>query len=163
MNMVMTFVLNPLSHHNSITESRARFLLSLIESITIDFPSHFILSLIDVYKDTTICDKFIFPSVITQILHNAFVSYPKSPHFSIMCAINAVTIRWSEAQLRSKWPQTEMMTPSASSAPSTFAPSSSAGGVTLKAVMVQLQCMNAHLDTLNDELYQVNTHVGHIA
>ena len=27
MNMVMTFVLHPLSHYNSITESRAQFLL----------------------------------------------------------------------------------------------------------------------------------------
>ena len=29
-NMVMTFVLHPLSHYNSITESRARFLLSFL-------------------------------------------------------------------------------------------------------------------------------------
>ena len=31
LNIVMTFVLYPLSHYNSITESRARFLLSLLE------------------------------------------------------------------------------------------------------------------------------------
>ena len=37
MNMVMTFVLYPLSHYNSITESCARFLLSLLEHFTIDF------------------------------------------------------------------------------------------------------------------------------
>ena len=42
MNMVMTFVLHPLSHYNSITEPRAQFLLSLLEHLTIDFPSHFI-------------------------------------------------------------------------------------------------------------------------
>ena len=42
MNMVMNFVLHPLSHFNSITEPRARFLLSLLEHLTIDFPSHFI-------------------------------------------------------------------------------------------------------------------------
>ena len=29
--------------------------------------------------------------------------------------------------------------------------------------MAQLQCMDAHLDTLSTELYQVNVHVGHIA
>ena len=29
--------------------------------------------------------------------------------------------------------------------------------------MVQLQCMDAHLDTLSDELCQVNTRVGRIA
>ena len=28
--------------------------------------------------------------------------------------------------------------------------------------MVQLQCMDAHLDTLSDELYQVNTYVSRI-
>ena len=52
LNMVMTFVLHPLSHYNSITEPRARFLLSLLEHLTTDFPSHFILSIIDVYRDT---------------------------------------------------------------------------------------------------------------
>ena len=39
MNMVMTFILHPLSHYNSITEPRARFLLSLLEHPTLDFPS----------------------------------------------------------------------------------------------------------------------------
>jgi len=58
--VVMTFFLHPLSHYNSIIESRARFLLSLIEDLTIEFPSHFILSLIDVYKDTMTHDKLIF-------------------------------------------------------------------------------------------------------
>ena len=41
--------------------------------------------------------------------------------------------------------------------------SSSAGGVTLKAVMAQLQHMDAHLNTLSDELCQVNTLVDRIA
>ena len=53
-NMVMTFLLHPLSHYNSITEPRARFLLSLLEHLTIDFPSHFILSIIDVHLDVAV-------------------------------------------------------------------------------------------------------------
>ena len=60
-NMVMTFVLHPLFHYNSITEPRAWFLLSLLEHLTIDFRSHFILSLMDLYRDTTTRDKLIFP------------------------------------------------------------------------------------------------------
>ena len=40
----------------------------------------------------------------------------------------------------------------ASSASSTSAPSSSTGGMTLEAVMAQLQCMDARLDKLSDEL-----------
>ena len=68
MNMVMTFVLHPLSHYNSIIEPRARFLLSLLEYLTIDFLLHFILSIIDVYRDMTTRDKLIFPSAITHIL-----------------------------------------------------------------------------------------------
>ena len=68
MNMVMTFVLHPLSHYNSIIEPRSRFLLSLLEYLTIDFLSHFILSIIDVYRDMTTRDKLIFPSAITHIL-----------------------------------------------------------------------------------------------
>ena len=76
MNMVMTFVLHPLSHYNSITESRARFLLSLLKHLTIDFPSHFILSIIDVHPDSTSRDKLIFPSAITKILRHFSVPLP---------------------------------------------------------------------------------------
>ena len=95
--MVMTFILYPLSHYNSITKPRARFLLSLLVDISIDFPSHFILSLIDVYRDTTNHDKLIFPSAITPILSHFSVSYPEFSHFSV--AIDAATVRRSEAQL----------------------------------------------------------------
>ena len=158
LNIVMTYVLHHLSHYNSITEPHARFLLSLLEGLTIDFSSHFILSLIDVYRDTVTHDNLIFPSAITRILHHESVSYPESPHFSVIYAIDTATVRQSEAQLRPNQPQTKMATPLASSAPS-----SSAGGVTLEAVMGQLQHMDAHLDTLSDELCQVNTRVSHIA
>ena len=74
--MVMTFVLYPLSHYNSITNPRAHFLLSLIKDLTIDFPFHFILSLIDVYRDTATYDKLIFSSAITRIIRHASISYP---------------------------------------------------------------------------------------
>ena len=93
LNMVITFVLHPLSHYSSITEPRARFLLSLLEGLTINFHSHFILSLIDVYKDTTTCDKLIFPSTITRIIRHVSVSYPESAHFSIIGSINGASVR----------------------------------------------------------------------
>ena len=54
-----------------------------------------------------------------------------------MCAIDAATVRLNEAQLQQKRPQTETVTPLASSAPSISAPSS-VGDVTLEAVMAQL-------------------------
>ena len=134
--MVMTFVLYPLSHYNSITEPRARLLLSLIEDLTINFPSHFILSHIDVYKDMTTHDKLIFLSTITRIIRHSSVSYPKPVHFSFMGALSAVSVCRSKAQLRPKRSWTETATPLASFIPSTFAPSSwSGGGVTLKAIM----------------------------
>ena len=89
--MVMTFALYPLSHYNSIIEPCARFLLSLLEGLTVTFPSHFILLFMDVYKDTATHDKLIFPLSITKILCHFSVSYPESPHFSVMCAINVVS------------------------------------------------------------------------
>ena len=91
--MVMAFVLYPLSHYNSITEPRARFLLSLLEDISIDFTSHFILSLIDVCRDMATRDKLIFPSAITRILCHFSVPFPVSPHFSVMGSIDAATVR----------------------------------------------------------------------
>ena len=76
MNMGMTFVLHPLSHYNSITEPYARFLLSLLEHLTIDFPSHFILSIINVHLDSASHDKLIFPSAITRILRHFSDPFP---------------------------------------------------------------------------------------
>ena len=83
LNMVMTFVLHLLSHYNSITEPRAQFLLSLLKHLTIDFSSHFILSILNIYKDTTSRDKLIFPSAITRILRHFFVPFPVSDHFHV--------------------------------------------------------------------------------
>ena len=99
--MVMTFVLHPFSHYNSITEPRAQFLLSLLENLTIDFPSHFILSIIDVHLDLMSCDKLIFPSAITRILSHFSVPFPSSDHFTIMCAIDYATVKRNEAQFQS--------------------------------------------------------------
>ena len=76
MNMVMTFVLHPLSHYNSIIEPRALFLLALLEHLTIDFPSHFILSILDVYRDRATHDKLIFSSAIMRILCHFSVPFP---------------------------------------------------------------------------------------
>ena len=137
LNMVMTFTLTPLSHYNSIIKPRARFLLSLLEDLSIDFPSHLITSIIDVYRDLVTHDKLIFPSAITWILRHFFVPFPFSPHFPVMGAIDAATIRRSEVQLRPRRPQTQMATPPTSSAPSTSTPSSM-GGMTLDAIMAQL-------------------------
>ena len=93
----MTFFLHPFSDCNSITKPRAQFLLSLLKHLTIDFPSHFIISIIDVYRDTTTRDKLIFPSAITWILCHFSVPLPVSDHFYVMCAIDVVIVKRSEA------------------------------------------------------------------
>ena len=97
MNMVMTFVLHHFSHYNSITEPRAQFFLSLLEHLIIDFPSHFILSIIDIHLDSASCDKLIFPSATTRILRHFSVPFPSSDHFTSMCAIDYATVKRSEA------------------------------------------------------------------
>ena len=106
-------------------------------------------------------DKLIFPSAIMRILRHFSVPFPVSDHFHVMCAIDAATIKRSETQLRSRW--SGLATPPTPSTPSTSALSSSTGGVTLDAIMAQLQGMDTRLDTLTTEMYQVNTHVGRIA
>ena len=160
--MVITFTLTPLSHYNSITKSRVRFLLSFLEDLSINFPSHFITSILDVYQDIATHDKLIFPSAITPILHHFSIPIPDSPYYSSMGAIDASSIQRSEAQLRPKRPRIESSGPAASAVPSTSTPSSLTGGVTLKAIIAQLQCMDARLGTLTDELCQVNTRVSRI-
>ena len=124
MNMVMTFVLHPLSHYNSIIKPRARFLLFLLEHRTIDFPFHFILSIIDVHLDSASRDKLIFPSAITRILRHFSVPFPSSDHFSIMCTIDYATIKRSKAQFWSR--QMDSAAPFFCSAPSRSTPSASA-------------------------------------
>ena len=95
--MVMTFTLTPLSHYNSITEPRACFLLSLMEDLSIDFPFHFITSILDAYQDTATCDKPIFPSTIMQILRHFSIPIPFSPLFTTIGAISVGFVWWSEA------------------------------------------------------------------
>ena len=78
-----------------------------------------------------------------------------------MCVIDAATVKRSEAQLRSR--RSRLAAPPTPSAPSTSTPSFSTEGVTLYTIMAQLQRMDAHLNTLSIELYQVNTRVNRIA
>ena len=81
LNMVITFILHLLSHYNTITKPRTQFLLSHLEDISIGFPSHFMLSLIDVYKDTATRDKLIFPSLSRgsfSIFPSSILSLPTS-------------------------------------------------------------------------------------
>ena len=161
-NMVMAFVLQPLSHYNSITEPRARFLLSLLKHLTIDFPSHFILSILDIFRDSAPRDKLIFPYSIMRILRHFSVPFPAFDHFSFMYAIDYATFKCGEAQFR-LMQSGSIAPPSHSapfrSAPSTSASSSSTGNVTLGDIMTQFQCMDARLDTLSTQLYQVNVRV----
>ena len=166
LNMVRTFFLHPLSHYNYITKPRARFLLFFLEQLTIDFLFHFILYIIDVHRDSASCDKLIFPSTITRILCHFSVPFPASDHFSVpfpasdhfsyMCAIDAVTIKHSEVQFRSRQSRSAApfshLAPSRST-PSTSAPSSSTSDMSLRDMMMQLQRMDARLDTLYTELY----------
>ena len=149
MNMVMTFVLHQLSHYNSITKSHARFLLSLLEHLTIDFPSYFILSIIN-DLDSASRDKLIFPSIITRILRHFSIPFPSSDHFTVMCAIDYATVKRSEAHFRSR--QLDSAAPSSYFAPSYSASFASApsfsSDMSLGDIMAQLQCMNARLDKL---------------
>ena len=125
-------------------------MLSLLENLSINFPFHFILSLIGVYRDLTIREKLIFPSTIMRLLGHCDVPFPSSEPFHVIGAMDVSIVKCSEVQLRLRWfGSTATLTPSA---PSTSAPSSSASGVTLDVIMAQLQCMDACLDTLSTEL-----------
>ena len=121
LNMVITFVLTPRSHYNTITEPHALFLLSFMEGLSIDFPSHMIESIIDCYCDMATYDKLIFPSAITRILTHMHITIPPSPHFYVIGAISKESIWWSAAQLTTKRPWVE---PSDAASADPSAPSS---------------------------------------
>ena len=137
--MVMTFVLYLLSYYNSIKEYRARFLLSLLEHLTIDFPSHFIVSLINVFQDSVSRDKLIFPSAITRILCHFSVPSPTSNLFTYMCAIDAATVKRSEAQFRSRQKDS---TPPSHPTPSRFARPTSAPFLPLTMCLWEISWRN---------------------
>ena len=123
LNMVMTFVLTSRYQYNTITEPRACFLLSLMENLSIDFPSRMIVSIIDCYQETATCDKLIFPLAITRIFTHTHVTIPHFPLFHVMGAISKESIWRSVAQLVAKQPRVEKIDaaptsrPSSSSAP----------------------------------------------
>ena len=83
LNMVMTFVLTPWSHYNTITKPRACFILSLMEGLSLDFAFHMIEFIIDCYSDTATRNKLIFPSAITHILTHMHVTISPTPHLYI--------------------------------------------------------------------------------
>ena len=150
LNMVITFVLTPQPHYNTIIERCTRFLLSLMESLSINFPSHMIESIINCYQDTATCDKLIFLSAITRILTHMHVTIPLSPLFYVMGVISKESIWRSAAQLAAKWPCMEptdagsaapSSQPSSSSAPS----SSSRAAISLDDIMEQPQHMHTVL------------------
>ena len=68
-----------------------------MEDLTIDFPFHFITSIIDVYQDTTARDKLIFPLAITWTLLHFSIHIPLFPLFIVMGAISASYVQKSEA------------------------------------------------------------------
>ena len=120
-------------------------------------------------QDIATHDKLIFSSTIKWILKHLSIPIPLSPLFTIMSAIIIGSVWWSEAQLWPKQPRVEMIDPVASAVPPFTSASSSsvAGGVTLEAVMEQLQQMHANfsicLNYLIDEMCQMNNQVGRIA
>ena len=120
-NIVMSFVLTPRSHYNTTTEPHARFLFPLMESLSIDFPSHMIESIIDCYRDTATRDKLIFSLTITHILTHMYITIPPSPYFYVMGAISKESIWRSEVQLTVKRPLVE---PSDAATANPVAPSS---------------------------------------
>ena len=144
-------------------------------SLSIDFPSHMIESIIDCYRDTTTCDKLIFPSTITHILTHLHFTIPFSPLFYVMGAMSKESIRRSAAQLAVKQPYVEPsdVAPTNPAAPSSQSSSSFASSssfrapVSLVEVMEQLQHMHAdlgsHLDHLSNEMCQMNIKIGRIA
>ena len=97
LNMVMTFVLTPRSHYNTIIEPRAHFLFSLLEGLSIYFPSHLIVSMIDIYQDIATRDKLIFTSAVKCILTHMHILIPSTSLFSIMGAVSWEFIRRSDA------------------------------------------------------------------
>ena len=97
LNMVMTFVLILRSHYNIVNKPRAHSLPSLMEDLSINFPSHMIVSIIDCYQDITTRDKLIFPSTITRIFTYLHVTIPPFPLFHVMGAISKESIQRSVA------------------------------------------------------------------
>ena len=87
----------PLSSRHSLTIALSLslvliFLFSLLECLSIDFPSHMIVSMLDIYQDLATCDKLNFPSTITRIFSHAHVPFPSSPLFPMMGAIRKETL-----------------------------------------------------------------------
>ena len=151
-----------LLYYNTITEPCAHFLLSLMEGLSINFPSN-------CYRKTVTHDKLIFPSAIAHILTHLHVTIPPSPHFYVIGAISKKSIRRSVAQLTTKRPHVEPLdaTPAnlvaLSSRPfsSSALSSSSQAVISLADIMEKLQHMHAdfgsRLDHLSDEMCQMNT------
>ena len=98
LNMMMSFVLTPWSHYNTITEPCTHFsFLSLERSLYRLSFTHDSIYDIYIYQDSATRDKLIFPSAITHILTHMHVLILSTPLFSIKGAISQGSMQRSAA------------------------------------------------------------------
>ena len=76
--MIMTYVLTPAFHYNTIIESNVWFLYFLFGWY---FPSQLILSIMETFQGAGQCEKLVFPSAIVCILTRHNVYFPPTNHF----------------------------------------------------------------------------------
>ena len=83
LNMIMTFVLHPLSHYNSITKSRARFLLSFLSIL----PQIFLLTLF--------CLSQMFIGIRRPVISLSFLQLSRGSYTILLFPFQRLTISLS--------------------------------------------------------------------
>jgi hypothetical protein len=77
-NLIMCFNLLPLSHRNTITKARAKFLYAFMTKVFIDLPSVICKSLIEMHECEDKMSHLIYPCLITRLLTHLKIMIPSN-------------------------------------------------------------------------------------
>lgn len=103
-NLIMCFNLLPLSHRNTVTKERAKFLYAFMKKVSIDLPSVLYKSLIEMHECEDKMTKLIHPCLITRLFTYLNIKIPSTiPQFPLSAKpINDHSMKRMSGQLKEK-------------------------------------------------------------
>jgi hypothetical protein len=77
-NLIMCFNILPLSHRNTVTKERAKFLYAFMKKVSIDLPSVLCKSLIEMHECEDKMTNLIYPCLITRLFTYLNIKIPST-------------------------------------------------------------------------------------
>uniref|UniRef100_A0A2N9ERH9 Putative plant transposon protein domain-containing protein n=1 Tax=Fagus sylvatica TaxID=28930 RepID=A0A2N9ERH9_FAGSY len=113
-NLIMSFNILPLSHWNTLSKSRARFLYAFMKGVSIDLPSVICREMIEMHHCKDTASLLNYPCLITRLFTYLEITLPSGtlcyPRVALPTDKSSFTRRVSHVKLDEPTPSTPMLT-----------------------------------------------------